>query len=327
MSFAQNALAAIFSEGARSRSSWSDRLTHWERPASDSEEVQIERAASMVRSALAGNAWLRSERVVVSAQGSYFNNTNVRLESDIDLRAVHPLIRTDYANGVVVEYAEKALGITLSGRYFSDVIVDMRREIASSLIEKFGAANVDASGSKAIRLKKLPGSRADVDIVPVFNYKWVWWDHPALQYRESNGVTILGKGGAWIHNFPDQHAANGIAKRARTAHRFKRYVRIFKRLRDELVQEGKLAPSRVPSFLIECLTYAIEDGYFLVEADDRYGRANRILWRMWELLENPQWTSTATEINGIKFLFNTVQPWTVNAAKGFVALALAQLRI
>jgi len=319
-----NALATIFAEGARTRSSWNDRLVHWEWPASDSEEIHIERAASMVRSALAENAWLRSEGVGVSAQGSYFNNTNVRLESDMDLRAVHPLIRTAYANGVIVEYAEKALEIANSGRYFSDVIVEMRRQIASSLIQKFGAAGVDVSGNKAIRLKKLPGSRADCDIVPVFRYMWVWWD--ALQYRHANGITVLGKDGSWIHNFPDQHAANGIAKRARTAHRFKRYVRIFKRLRDELVQQGKLASGRAPSFLIECLTYAVEDNYFLIEADDRYGRAVRILNRMWDLLENLQWTSTATEINGIKFLFNIAQPWTVNDAKGFVALALAQLR-
>ncbi len=317
-----NALATIFAEGARTRSSWNDRLVHWERPASDSEEIQIERAASMVRSALAGNAWLRGEGVVVSAQGSYFNNTNVRLESDMDLRAVHPLIRTVYANGVIVEYAEKALGIANSGRYFSDVIVEMRRQIASSLIQKFGAASVDVSGNKAIRLKKLPGSRADVDIVPVFGYMWVWWNHPALQYQQANGITVLGKDGSWIHNFPDQHAANGIAKRARTAHRFKRYVR----MRDELVRQGKLAPARVPSFLLECLTYAVEDNYFVIEADDRYGRAVRILNRMWELLDNPLWTSTATEINGIKFLFNIAQPWTVNHAKGFVALALAHLR-
>src|SRR5437660_2914898 len=108
MPLAQNTLAAILAEGARTRSSWNARLIHWERPATNSEEIQIERAASMVRSALAGNAWLRSEGVVVSAQGSYFNNTNVQLESDMDLRAVHPLIRTVYANEVVVEYAEKA---------------------------------------------------------------------------------------------------------------------------------------------------------------------------------------------------------------------------
>jgi hypothetical protein len=32
---------------------------------------------------------------------------------------------------------------------------------------------LDGDGNKAIRLKKLPGSRADVDIVPVFNYIWM----------------------------------------------------------------------------------------------------------------------------------------------------------
>jgi hypothetical protein len=34
----------------------------------------------------------------------------------------------------------------------------------------------------------------------------------------------------------------------------------------------------------------------------------------------------ATEINGIKLLFHATQPWKVDDAKGFVALALAQLR-
>lgn len=44
------------------------------------------------------------------------------------------------------------------------------------------------------------------------------------------------------------------------------------------------------------------------------------------MLDNSPWTSTATEINGIKFLFHVEQPWTVDYAKVFVALALAQLR-
>jgi len=326
MSFVQSNLVGLLAEGHRTRSSWNDRLTHWERPASDSEGVQIERAASMVRFALTENAWLRNEGVQISAPGSYFNNTNVRLESDMDLRAVHPLVRIEYAPNVYVEAAQAAHGIPQSGRYFGDVVTDVRREITICLEQKFGATNVDGDGNKAIRLKKLPGSRADVDIVPVFSYLWMWWDHPAWQYRYTNGVTILGKDGTWINNFPDQHYTNGVNKRARTRYRFKRFVRVFKRLRDELVRERKLVAGRVPSFLIECLTYAVEDDYFLVETDDRYDRANRILGRMWELLDNVSWISNVTEINGIKFLFRVTQPWTVDDAKGFVALALAQLR-
>lgn len=327
MSAFGNALAQILAEQNRSRSSWNARLTHWERPASNTEEAQIGRAAGMVRSVLSGNAWLRAERVAVEPQGSYFNNTNVRLESDMDLRAVHPLIRIVYAENVVVEAAEAAHGISQSGRYFSVVAADMRREIAACLGQRFGTAKVDATGNKAIRLKKLPGSRADVDVVPAFKYIWMWWDNAALQYRQAHGVTILGQDGSWTDNFPEQHNENGIAKRARTAHRFKRCVRMFKRLRDELVRERKLSAGRAPSFLIECLTFAVEDQYFLVQTDDRYDRANRILRRMWELLDNSMWTGTATEINGIKYLFHATQPWTVDDAKAFVALALAQLQL
>ncbi len=74
------ALNYLFEELAknRSRSSWNDRLTHWEKPASDSEVARIERAASMVRDALSASAWLTTEGVTVAPQGSYYNNTNVR---------------------------------------------------------------------------------------------------------------------------------------------------------------------------------------------------------------------------------------------------------
>lgn len=63
-------ITQILSEGRRSRSSWNDRFVHWERPASDSEEAQINRAASMVRAALADNTWLNTEGVTIAPQGS-----------------------------------------------------------------------------------------------------------------------------------------------------------------------------------------------------------------------------------------------------------------
>src|SRR5215211_7203291 len=73
---------------ARTRQSWNDRLEHWERPATDSEEATIECAAQMVREVLAPNRWLSSQGVKIFPQGSYYNNTNVRREAAIDLRAV-----------------------------------------------------------------------------------------------------------------------------------------------------------------------------------------------------------------------------------------------
>jgi len=42
---------------ARTRQSWNERLAHWERPASDSEEAMIERAARSVRDLMSSNTW------------------------------------------------------------------------------------------------------------------------------------------------------------------------------------------------------------------------------------------------------------------------------
>jgi hypothetical protein len=320
-------ITQILSEGPRTRSSWNARFEHWERPPSDTEEAQIARAVSMVRTAIAGNTWLNAEGVTIAPQGSYFNNTNVRIESDMDLRAVHPTLRIEYGSTVHVPAAKTMLGIYDTGRTYQEIAQEMRRQAANDLGRVFGAQQIDPSGNKAVRVKQLAGSRAPVDVVPAFRYYWVNWNAAALKYDVAEGIAILSKNGAWTNNFPDQHYANGVGKRARTGHRFKKQVRIFKRLRDELVRELKLGAGRAPSFLVECLTYVVEDACFVIEGDDRYGRTTRILYRMWELLNDRAWTSTATEINGIKFLFHASQPWTVEDAKGFVATALGQLRV
>ncbi len=156
---------------SRCRSSWNDRLTHWEKPASDSEEAQIERAASMVRNALTLSNWLTGVGVTISPQGSYFNNTNVRQTADQDLRAVHPNLRIQYARGLNEQEVDKQLGFYPTGKNFSDVIGRMRAEINFALASKFGQMKLDMTGAKAVRVLALPGSRAPVDVVSAFRLR------------------------------------------------------------------------------------------------------------------------------------------------------------
>jgi len=321
----QNALANLMAE-YRSRTSWNERLSHWELPASQSEETMIERAAGMVRNSLSANSWLTGEKVLIQAQGSYHNNTNVRREADMDLRVIHPTYKVDYDESVIQQnLADNLLGLRETGRTLSDVCSTMRSHVALSLGASFGWENLDINGNKAMRVHKLPGSRADVDIVPSFRYLWVSWPQGYSMPVQTEGVAILGKDGTWTYNFPEQHHTNGIAKRARTAHRFKKVVRSLKRIRDELVAMGSLDKKQVPSYLVECLVYAVEDPYFLVQSDDRYDRIIRILGRMSQLINDAAWTQRATEINGIKFLFHPAQTWTVDSAKAFIVDAYSRL--
>lgn len=262
----------------RNRSAWNDRLEHWEKPASESEEARIQRAAAMVRNAIGTNLWLAGERVTIEPQGSHHNNTNVRQEADMDLRAMHPLIYAEYDRDVVPAYARESAGLNVADRNLHDVARGMRTAMTRSLVATFGKYNVSV-GTKAIRIDKRVGSRADVDIVPAFGYRWFGWNQNAGRFVVHEGVAILGTDGSWTVNFPAQHTANGIAKRGRTKLRFKKVVRSLKRQRDEMVEIGMLAPKRVPSFLIESLAHWAGDDCYLEEGDDRYGRLVRVLDR------------------------------------------------
>lgn len=308
----------------RTRGEWNNRFEHWERPASDSEELKIDRAAAMVRQALNDSAWLLAEGVTVHPQGSYNNNTNVRVDADMDLRALHPSLKISYHSNVNREAADGILGYSGTGRTLGDISDAMRGAIGTALGNKFGRANVNCDGNKAIRVRGLPGSRAEVDIVPAFRLHHVIWIDASSRYHVIQGVAILARSGQFTFNFPEQHFDNGVAKRERTRHRFKRNVRILKRLQNELIEIGALQTG-APSFLVECLVYCVEDVHFLVDADDRYDRTRRIVRRLEALLGDQQWVNAATEINEVKGLFGSWQSWTAADAIAFVTAARIRL--
>ena len=283
----------------------------------------------MVRSALANHAWLSRERVEVRPQGSYHNNTNVRRDSDMDLCVWHPGIRVDVEEGISRDEAFVKLGYTYSiGDFIPAIAANLRREIGSALVDAFGSANV-CGGNKAFRLSAVPGSRADTDVVPAVCLHYVRRQGLGFlasvePFERIEGVVVYATDGTEILNFPQQHHENGKAKRTRTKHRFKKLVRAAKRFRDEFVEGGQLQSGQVPSFLIECLVYGVEDGALLFE-EDRYDRMRRVLIRIGQQLSDSSWTATALEIDGVKLLFHEAQPWTVADARAFVIAALQRM--
>jgi hypothetical protein len=277
----------------------------------------------MVSAAITANDWLTLQGVSVARQGSYHNNTNVRREADIDLRVVHPSLRVEYADNVHIPYANTALAYDDAPLTFDQIFTGLRTNLAANFRLRFGEPNVRV-GNKAIRIKGVTGSRAEIDVVPAIRFHHVTWIDDASRYQRWEGVAILGRNGRWTRNFPEQHAANGKAKRARTANRFKKVVRIFKRLRADMTAHGAFQ-GNAPSFLVECLVYSVEDSYFLVESDDRYERVRRVTRRIAELLANEQAADRLTEINGLKWLFHNDQAWTRADARTFAGAASAYL--
>ncbi|RVJ16179.1 hypothetical protein [Sinorhizobium medicae] len=320
-------LASFFetalNDSVRRRATWNERFTHWERSESTTETVAIERGRTTVERILSQNQWLVSEGVRFAPQGSFTNRTNVRNEADIDLRVQHPVLRIEHEPGVNPYVAAGTFGYFDEGRTYSQIATDMRLKIAADLKSALGKQNVDASGKKAIRIKGVSGSRGEVDVVACFTLHHVYVPTGEWAYNRVEGVAILGTDGAWTFNYPDQHIANGRRKRTTTRHQFKRMVRIIKRMQADMSGHGVIT-ERVPSFLVECLVYLVEDQHFLY-SEDRYDRVKRILRRSLEIVsQDGPVLYSLREINGIKPLFG-VQAWTVEKARRFLASAISHL--
>jgi len=318
-------LLGLWNEPYRPRSEWNNRFAHWESSESDAETQRIERARNMVQQALGKNRWLNSEGARIVPQGSFTNRTNTRLDADIDLRVQHPSIKIEYGYGVNVVTAYQQGGYYDTGVSYAYTSDRMRAEIRSEMIAAFGALAVDDSGNKAIRVKGLEGSRSEVDVVPCFTLHHIT-GQTFLGQTTAQGTAIFSKDKAnWTLNYPDQHSENGRTKRLNTGLQFKRVVRIVKRLRADMTERGILRDS-VPSFMVECLVYLVEDRYFTDPSDDRYGRVSRVLNRLAEILANPLIAYTSCEINGVKLLFAGGQAWTLDTARNFVNLAVSHIR-
>jgi hypothetical protein len=313
----------------RSRSEWDARFSFWQRPASETEEAQIAAAATRVGSAMRHSRDLAQRSWTIIEQGSYHNNTNTRSESDMDLCVcLTDAFFVEGPTGDVPTMAEL-------GREPVPFTFDQyRAHIAWCLQREFGVTAV-TMGSKAIHLHKDDAARINADIVPayVFQRFGARLSSFGLRAAPDLGVALLTSSGKRLTNFPMQHYRNGCAKNDRTGRRYKRVVRILKRLRNHMSDNPDVPQAlrdqirATASFLIESLVYNCPDTLFGHAAiyDDVIavlGYLSRGLQDQTPttLLGVPVWARW-TEVNGIKTLFAPDQVWSIRSAARFVDAA------
>jgi hypothetical protein len=281
---------------------WEQWLRRSAEPPSDNEDQKRERTENQIRDALRSYEPLKGRDYVVYAKGSYANNTNVRLDYDVD---------------IAVEYR---------GFFFSDLVFDLegqpdsvvgvapttdpymcaqfKRDVRGALETAFGKSAVEV-GRIAYRLREKK-TTLPADVVPCWEYRrYDRIEHGKPVYQQ--GTRIFPSEGGHIDNFPAQQLQNGRDKTKRTGGRYKRMVRALKRLEGRLVGNGQLA-EELPSYLSECLVYNVADdsfGHSTYLADMRAVLAtifNETLtggaWNDWE------------EVNELKYLFRGNKGWT-----------------
>lgn len=282
---------------------WHETFKTWAKPASDTEEEKASRTADSIRLALRRHALLQSRHFDVYATGSYRNNTNVRLDSDIDIAVV---LRESifYRLSGALTAAQVGLGpATYSDQEF-------RRDVRAALRAAFGEQLKESS--KAFSLRETP-SRLNADVSVFLEHRWYYAANDG-RILYLSGEEMQPAPGQRIVNWHQQHYDRGVAKNDATRRRFKRVARILKRMRNDMNHGA-------PSFLIESLVYNAPNDCFDRTEGSYYDDVKAVIAKLWNDTCSDASCSEFKEVNAVKALFGPDQTWTRQQSHDFLLAA------
>ncbi|MFP5206440.1 MAG: nucleotidyltransferase [Acidobacteriota bacterium] len=202
---------------------------------------------------------LENRGVEIFLQGSYANATNIYADSDIDVIVLYN--NTFHWDPSRLTQAQQALHEQVYPRA-SYPWTSLKADVLAALRAHYGKGAV-TPGNKAISVVT-GGGKKPADVVPVVQYRsYTDFTNPHNPYAFW-GVQFFDGTNRPIVNYPQYHRTNGEAKNSaeRTRGNYKETVRVFKNIRNCLIDRGLLHDGAAPSYFIECLLYNVPDVLF-----------------------------------------------------------------
>ena len=272
-----------------------DTLNNWWKPPSDTEETKLSNIERMVKECINEDPNLKGMNIKIFGQGSYVNDTNVRLNSDVDLNIKYvDAFYFDLPQGKTREDFGLNNPISYSAREF-------KNHVQSALVNKFG--NDVRRKNKCIAIEGNT-NRVGADVVPTWQYR---------RYRDNGsyveGVHFFADNGQKVTNFPIQHIENGKEKNRLTQKRFKRLTRIYKRIRGKMIENGESVNGNISSFLLECLIWNVPNHIFNDYTTWTDRLKNSIVF-LWNSTKHDKDCNNWCEVSGLLYLFSRDRKWS-----------------
>lgn len=282
---------------------------NWSKPASENEEQRISNAISMIKDAIHSSNELANKNIDIFIQGSYANNTNVRANSDIDVCIMlKDTFSSKYPDGLTRE----DYGFTVSNYEFSVY----RKEVIKSLANKFGNENI-TPGNKSIKVQS-NSYRIEADAVPCFQYRNYFYENSMDRDSFTEGHKINAQNGIKVISYPKQHIENGKDKNNQTQRRFKRTVRILKKIRYHMVENKIPVNGNISSFLVECLLWNVPNKIFNDNDTHEHRVKETIRYLYFETKDNQDKCAIWREVSEILYLFDENKKWDIAIVNQFL---------
>lgn len=197
-------------------------------------------------------------------QGSYGNDTNVYKESDVDI--VICLNQTYYSDtNKLTEDAKNNYDNQFSLAPYQ--YNEFKADVISWLTKAFGS---DVNLGKKAILIKANGIRRNVDVLVCAKHRRYWESSNGNDHKYDEGICFWTSDGTQIINYPEQHANNCTIKHQETSKRFKPMVRVYKNMRNRMIEDGYIVVGIAPSYFIEGMLWNVPENYFSNSYEDTF---------------------------------------------------------
>lgn len=203
-------------------------------------------------------------------QGSYGNDTNVYSDSDVDV-----VMRLDsvfyYDLSRMTESERTAYEKNFGDGQYS--IGQFKIEVLGWLKKNYGESV--KPGKKALFIPG-SGNRRDTDVLVCAQFRRYHKFAGPNDQKYDEGICFFLPDNTRIENFPKQHSTNCTEKHKATNQWFKPTVRMFKNMRNRMIERGELAEGVAPSYYLEGMLYNVPADKFGSSYQDTF--ANCYNW-------------------------------------------------
>jgi predicted nucleotidyltransferase len=276
-------------------------LTKYCSVVSDTEAKKIENAKSMIKDAINDSNEFSGLDYEIFEQGSYANNTNVKFDSDIDVCVMlKSAFYGKYPDGFTYE-----VGITYD---------DYKRRAVRALNKKFGDVDMQI-GNKSIKIKS-NSYRVNADVVIALQYR----DYKSVNSKNpdtyTEGIMFISGSNDIVINYPKQHILNGISKNKITNLDYKKLVRIFKTIKNNMEEKWLIDAKKISSFLVESLVWNVPNG-IITNNDSLLETVKVAIKYLHNEIKNNK-CSEWREVSECLYLFRGKRKWTQQDAQDFL---------
>lgn len=293
---------------------WEVAFSAWADGPGKTEQEKCERAERAVKTAVGKYAGLEGWDLTIRAHGSYRVNTSIQKESDVDI-----YVQLNNSN-FFDDYPQGKGRADFGNRDGTLDYADFRARVGLALQDHLGK-NAVTLGEKAFDVHE-NSYRIDADVIAVLPYRWYTGERTfAGDHHFFEGIAFRSsKNNELYRSFPEQTYTNGVGRNDATGRRYKRIIRILKNLRNYMADDYKVTAAKgIASFMIECLVWNVPKDNF---GDGEYWEdVYRVLHFLQSNTASYETAGKWTEVNDIRYLWDSRQLWSLQQGGAFVQAA------